>query len=127
MTDTTITFSAEILHGNSFSWSFGAVCSEECQDLKFIETSYPGFSEIHLSIRDTLSCLKDRFVFQIRSSVESCYAHCKSFFIESPFVKPVKKVVKALKEVMARGFRSAANAFLSTGCVPQANLGIFTL
>lgn len=127
MSNTSITFSVQSLHGNSFSWSFGAVCGEACQDLKFIETSNPDFSAIHVSICDSISSWLDEVVFRIASQVESCYAHCKSFFVESPFVRPVKKAVAALKKVTARGFRKVSESTFFKGGAAQANLGIFTL
>ena len=52
MKELSITFSSEILHENSFSWSFGAVVGDECRDLRFVEPSNPEFSAIQLGIRN---------------------------------------------------------------------------
>ncbi len=128
MMDTAITFSTEYFHENSFSWTLGAFCDDESQNLEFVRTSNSDLSAIHLSIRDTMSFWHESFVFRVVSSLESCYAHCKSFFIESPFARPVKKAAAALKKVVVRGFRNVSGSFLNKGrAAAQANLGIFTL
>lgn len=127
MKELSITFSSEILHENSFSWSFGAVVGGECRDLRFVEPSNPEFSAIQLSIRNALSFLKDGVFFRIASPIESWWAHCKSFFIDSPFGRRVKRMTAVLSRTGMRTFRSAAGRFPVRRCAVQANLGVFTL
>ena len=79
MMDTAITFSTEYFHENSFSWTLGAFCDDESQNLEFVRTSNSDLSAIHLSIRDddpsVLECLDDRMtdVFLAR---ELCFPGC---------------------------------------------------
>ena len=127
MNDTIITFTTEFLHENTFSWSLGTACCGECQNLKFVMASLPDVLSIHLSVRNAVSSWMDGVVFRVVSSVESWYVHCSSFFIESPFARPVKRAVAALKKITARGFRNVSVFSSFKGRAAQANLGIFTL
>ena len=66
-------------------------------------------------------------VFSFRISVEMYDVHCKSFFVESPFLRCVETVVRNVKAFLRNEFRMVAGLVCPEGNTVQANLCLFSL
>ena len=117
-------YSVNLFHEGYSSWSFGVPCSSDLGAMTF-ESSCSGFSEIQLSVTEAPAS-QDLFVCSLKISLEDYYRQFKNFFVESPFVKAAKDLANEVMRYVLF-FRSAANAFLCSGNVLQANLGMFNL
>lgn len=123
MMTTDLTFSADALHEFTLSWSSGV---SSCDEFRFVEDRSGGYCDRVWNVSADWTAMKAP-VFSLRISLEAYYVHCKLFFVESPFVKVVRRVIRDVKTSLKNGFRVVAGVVCPQGNAVQANLCLFTL
>lgn len=124
MMTTNLTFSADALHELTLSWSSGV---SSCDEFRFVEDRTDGYCDRAWKVSANWNLLTETPVFSFRISLEAYYAHCKSFFVESPFVKVIRRAVRNVKTFLKNEFRVVAGLVCPKGSAVQANLCLFNL
>ena len=85
-----LTFSPSALHDLTISWSSGVLSSSD-GEFHFVENR-PDTCEGVWKVTANWTSALEMPVFSFRISLEAYAISCKSFFVESPFVRKIRKV-----------------------------------
>ena len=114
-----LTFSPSALHDLTISWSSGVLSSSD-GEFHFVENR-PDTCEGVWKVTANWTSALEMPVFSFRISLEAYAISCKSFFVESPFVRKVKAFLR-------NEFRTVAGLVCPEGNAGvQANLCLFSL
>ena len=121
-----LTFSPSALHDLTISWSSGVLSSSD-GEFHFVENR-PDTCEGVWKVTANWTSALEMPVFSFRISLEAYAIFCKSFFVESPFVRKIRKVVRKVKASLRNEFRTVAGLVCPEGNAEvQANLCLFSL